>query len=177
MINRPRQVGNFTTVTDPTREMMAKQMSVVPGGPMNNDPTNVQSAMSGPMNYPSPYGDMVTQTMPVGPAPASGMPQQMVPGRLKNQQVAFTQQPPAEQAPLMESNRLFMETQMRGLNGSPMGMIGMGVDQRMPLPGGTVPTPQQAPNTMPLSTPSPEQMAQQNSMMNRGTRTSQGMTT
>ena len=29
---------------------------------------------------------------------------------------------------------------------------------------------------MPLSTPSPEQMAQQNSMMNRGTRTSQGMT-
>ena len=137
MNNRPRQVGNFTTVTDPTREMMAKQMSVVPGGPMNNNPMVAQSMAERPMTYGSAYGDLMTQTQPVGAAPASGMPQQMVPGRLKNQQVAFTQQPPAEQAPLMESNRLFMETQMRGLNGSPMGMIGMGVDQRMPLPGGT----------------------------------------
>ena len=182
MQNTPRQIGDYVTAVDPMREQMSKSMAVVPGGPQNNNPMNVMSNNNGaPNTYPSAYGDIafqgVPQLMSVMPQPVSGMPQQMYMGTGFNSQTAMVQQPPAQLADPLESQRLGGEAQMRGLNASPMGMIGLSAQ---PAPGGSIPSPQQAPNTMSLTTPPPEQMAQNNQMantMNRGARTSGGMRT
>lgn len=183
MNNNPRQIGEYVTATDPMREQMAASYAVVPGGPQNNNPANAMSISPGPQTFGSAYGDLKfnpPQLQAVMPAPVSQMPQQQVVGQGMNRNTAFIPQPPPQAGDQMEGGRLSAEAQGRGLNPSMMGMIGMSVDMRQPLPGGSVPSPQQAPNTMPLSTPSPEAMAQQNaqmSTMNRGARTPGGMRT
>lgn len=182
MINQPRQIGDYVTAVDPMREQLSASYAVVPGGPQNNSPMNALSVNNGsPNTYPSAYGDIAFQNVPqlmsVMPQPVSQLPQQMVMGQGFNQQTPMIQQPPAQMSDQLESNRLGGEAQMRGLVPSAMGAIGL---EAQPAPGGSVPSPQQAPNTMPLNTPSPEMMAQQNSMMNtmnRGARNPGGMRT
>ena len=184
MNNQPRQIGDYLTATDPTRGMMAQSYAVVPGGPQNNHPGNAMSFNNSPNTYPSAYGDMMFNGAPqlqtVMPMPVSGMPQQMVIGRGFNAQTAMTPQPDPRAGDQMNAGYAMSQTQMKGLMPSPMGPTGMPVDMRQTLPGGSVPTPQQAPNTMPLQTPPPQAMAQQNSMgprMNKGTRGPGGMRT
>ena len=179
----PRQIGNYVTVTDQNRERMSASYAVVPGGPQNNDPNNAISFNTTPQTYGSAYRDLVfnpPQLQAVMPAPVTGMPQQKVMGQRLNRDAAFIPQPPPQAGDQMEGSRLGVEAQNRGLNGSMMGAIGLPVDMGQPLPGGAVPSPQQAPNTMPLTTMPPEQAAQNNaqmSTMNRGARTPGGMRT
>ena len=42
---------------DPQRQMIAKNMAVMPGGPENNNPMNVTDNASPPINGTSIYGD------------------------------------------------------------------------------------------------------------------------
>ena len=184
MNNQPRQIGNYVTATDPNRERMAASYSVVPGGPQNNNPMNAMSVNGAPNTYPSAYGDLVFQGAPqlqsVMPMPVTGMPQQMVIGRGYNRQTPRIQNIDPRAGDQLQGNYQGRDAQTRGLNPSMMGPVGMSVDMRQPLPGGSVPSPQQAPNTMPLQTPPPEQMAQQNAMgstMNKGNRGPGGMRT
>ena len=184
MINQPRQIGDYVTATDPAREQMAKSYSVVPGGPQNNNPQNALSVNGGPQTYPSAYGDLVFNNVPqlqsVMPMPVSQMPQQMVMGTGFNNQTPLVQQTDPRMGDQMLGNHYGQDAQRRGLAASPMGITGLSVDMRTPLPGGSVPSPQQAPNTMPLQTPPPETAAQQNNMgstMGRGTRRPGGMMT
>ena len=44
-------------VLDPQRQMIAKNMSVLPGGPENNNPMNVTDITNPPINSTSIYGD------------------------------------------------------------------------------------------------------------------------
>ena len=163
MDNTPRQIGDYVTATDPNRERMAASYSVVPGGPQNNNPMNVTSINGGPNTYPSAYGDLTF----------NGVPQlQTVMPLVQNIDPRAGDQ--------LLGNHQARDAQFRGLNPSMMGPVGMPVDMRQPLPGGSVPSSQQAPNTMPLQTPPPEQMAQQNAMgsrMNKGNRGPGGMRT
>ena len=184
MNNQPRQIGEYLTATDPTRGMMAQSYAVVPGGPQNNHPGNAISFNNAPNTYPSAYGDMVFNGAPqlqtVMPMPVSQMPQQMVVGTGYNRQTAMTPQPDPRAGDQMSAMYHGNDAARRGLNPSNMGPLGMPVDMRRPVPGGSVPSPQQAPNTMPLTTMPPEAMAQQNSMaptMNKGTRGPGGMRT
>ena len=184
MDNKPRQVGDYVTATDPNREKMAASYAVVPGGPQNNNPMNVTSINGGPNTYPSAYGDLtfngVPQLQTVMPMPVSQMPQQMVMGRGYNQATPLVQNIDPRAGDQLLGNHQARDAQFRGLNPSMMGPVGMPVDMRQPLPGGSVPSSQQAPNTMPLQTPPPEQMAQQNAMgsrMNKGNRGPGGMRT
>ena len=184
MNNQPRQIGDYVTATDPNREKMAASYSVVPGGPQNNNPVNAMSVNGAPNTYPSAYGDLVFKGAPqlkaVMPMPVSQMPQQMVIGTGFNRQTAMVPQPDPRAGDQMNGMYQGNDAARRGLNASMMGPVGMPVDMRQPLPGGSVPTPQQAPNTMPLQTMPPEMMAQQNAMqrtMNKGTRGPGGMRT
>ena len=183
MNNQPRQIGDYVTATDPTREAMAKSYAVVPGGPQNNSPANVLSVNGAPNTYPSAYGDLVFNGAPqlqtVMPRPVSQMPQQMVIGTGYNRQAAMTPQPDPRSGDQMNGMYQGNDAARRGLQSSMMGAVGTAVDMRQPLPGGSVPTPQQSPNTMPLQTVPPEQAAQQNSMgrMNKGSRGPGGMRT
>lgn len=144
---------------DPNRFKMAQSMSVVPGGPMNNNPQNVVNvgnnpgSMSGVNQYP--YGDSGLANDPrlgsngVYPQPNTGQPQTFPSGRGYNGQPFGTQQqPPAQAEEMLEGARLGMQAQQKGLNTSQfMGMIGQ---PAQPAPGGSVPSPQQTPMTMPL---------------------------
>ena len=89
---------------DPQRQMIAKNMAVMPGGPENNNPMNVTDNASPPINGTSIYGDYA-QAYPqmgtgiVNPAmvPNSGLQQNMPMGRGKNAQAPYgmQQQPDA----------------------------------------------------------------------------------
>lgn len=180
--NQPQKKGDYLTVTDPARFQMAKSMTPLPGSPagVENNPNNVVGFFGmQPNTYEFSYGDMALNDDPrmaqVMPMPNSGMPQQMVPGTKQNMQTPMIQQPPPSAADEFESMRLGGEAASLGLMPSPMGMIGQGI-----TPGGVLPTPQQAPNTMPLTTIPPEEAAQMNgqpSKMKRGSRSSKGMRT
>ena len=162
----------ITTATDPMRGQMAASYAVVPGGPQNNNPLNVTSINGGPNTYKFPYGDLELQNDPrtaqVMPYPVSQKPQQMVTGQGYNRNTEMIQQPPARMGDAMQADYNQKIAAMKGLVPSPMGAMGL---PAQPAPGGVMPSPQQAPNTMPLSTPSPEQVAQQNQMakMKQGT--------
>ena len=183
MNNNPRQIGEYITATDPNRGAMAKSYSVVPGGPQNNNPGNALSFNGAPNTYPSAYGDMVFNGAPqlqtVMPMPVSQMPQQVVVGRGYNRQAAMTPQPDPRAGDQMNGMYQGNDAARRGLQASMMGPVGTAVDMRQPLPGGSLPTPQQAPNTMPLTTVPPEMAAQQNAMsrMGKGSRGPGGMRT
>ena len=145
---------------DPQRFEIAKSMSVVPGGPMNNNPMNVTSidqqlsSLSGVNQYP--YGDSgMVQPQQMGgvyPMQNSGQPGNMVTGTGKNKIPYGTQQQPQySAADPMEGMRLGMDAMNRGLMSSQyMGMIGMGVETTTPLPGGSIPSPQQTNATLGL---------------------------
>ena len=142
---------------DPNRFKIAKNMSVVPGGPMNNNPTNVtsfgaqSSSLSGVNEYP--YGDSGMAAPPqmgadsINPmnVPNSGLQQNMPMGVGKNMQPFGMQaQPSANAEEPMEGMRLGMEATNRGLNSSQfMGVIGS--EAMMPgaldptIPGGSSP--------------------------------------
>ena len=128
---------------DPQRQMIAKNMAVMPGGPENNNPMNVTDNASPPINATSIYGDyaqsypqMGTGVVNPGMVKNSGLQQNMPVGRGKNAEAPYGMQPQPDVRPVvpttdvMESTRLTMGVQ----EGLPKGAMGM---QGMPaVPGG-----------------------------------------
>ena len=142
---------------DPNRFKIAKNMTTMPGGPMNNNPMNVtgiggqSSSLSGVNQYP--YGDSGMAAPPQLGADVlnpfgvqnSGIGSGVM-GQKLNGQIPFGYQnqpsPNAEEP--MEGMRLGMEAANRGLNSSQfMGPVGSGA--MMPgaldptIPGGGTP--------------------------------------
>ena len=124
---------------DPNRFKMAKNMSTVPGGPMNNNPMNVTSfgpqpgSMTGVNQFP--YGDSGLANAPqmgadiLNPMAVqnSGLPQTMPLGRGQNSVAPYgmQQQPAPNGQEPMEGMRLGTDAQQRGLAASPfMGVSG-----------------------------------------------------
>ena len=114
---------------DPNRFNLAKNMSVVPGGPMNNNPMNVTSignqpgSMSGVNQYP--YGDSglandnrmganVLNPMNIAPSQKSPIP--------------MNPQPSPAMADQLESARLGLNASQKGVVANAMGMAGSGVN-------------------------------------------------
>lgn len=138
---------------DPQRQMIAKNMAVMPGGPENNNPMNVTDNASPPINATSIYGDyaqsypqMGTGVVNPGMVRNSGLQQNMPVGRGKNAEAPYGMQPQPDVRPVvpttdvMESTRLTMGVQ-EGLPKGPMGMQGMpaipgGIPGQMPGMGG-----------------------------------------
>ena len=89
-----------------------------------------------------------------------------------NAQADMIPQPPPQMADAMTADYNGKMAQMRGLIPSPMGMTGL---PAQPAPGGVMPSPQQAPNTMPLQTMPPEQAAGMNQMARMGQGSPKGM--
>lgn len=138
---------------DPQRQMIAKNMSVLPGGPENNNPMNVTDNASPPIQSTSIYGDYAqnypqmgtAMVNPMGVGP-SGLQQNFPVMRGKNGQTPYglQQQPdvsPKSSMPdVMESTRLTMGIQ-DGLPKGAMGYQGMpavpgGIPGQMPGMGG-----------------------------------------
>ena len=130
---------------DPQRQMIAKNMAVMPGGPENNNPMNVTDNASPPINSTSIYGDyaqaypqMGTGMINPGMVPNSGLQQNMPMGRGKNAQVPYgmQQQPDATgKSPMPD----MMEGMRVGTNiqeGLPRGVMGY---QGMPAVPGSIP--------------------------------------
>ena len=128
---------------DPQRQMIAKNMSVLPGGPENNNPMNVTDNSSPPINGTSIYGDYAQQYPQMGTGMInpmnvghSGLQQNFPMGQGQNAMSPYgmQQQPDTSaNAPvtdMMESNRIAGEVGMRGLPSNAMGFAGMG-----PIPG------------------------------------------
>ena len=97
---------------DPNRFKIAKNMSVMPGGPMNNNPMNVTSLNQMPASMDGisrfPYGDSGMQLGPgVFHVPNSGMP--------GNSSMNMQNQPPADAADPMEGARVSQDASNRGL--------------------------------------------------------------
>jgi len=129
---------------DPMRHQIAKNMSVMPGGPQNNNPLNVTDNASPAIQAKSIYGDFdqnyaqmgtgMVNPMAVGP---SGLQQNMPMMRGKNAQAPYgMQQQPDTRAnspmtDMMESSRLNMNVQ-KGLPTGAMGYQGM---PAMQIPG------------------------------------------
>ena len=122
---------------DPARHQIAKNMSVLPGGPQNNNPMNVTDNASPPIQAKSIYGDFdqnypqmgtaMINPMAVGPSEVlRGAGQGAVVMRGKNDQVPYglQQQPDTRgtspMSDMMESSRLNMNIQ----KGLPQGMMG-----------------------------------------------------
>ena len=129
---------------DPMRHQIAKNMSVMPGGPQNNNPMNVTDNASPAIQAKSIYGDFdqnypqmgtsMINPMAVGP---SGLQQNMPMMRGKNAQAPYGMQQQPDTRPVspttdvMESTRLTMGVQ-EGLPKGPMGYQGM---PAMQIPG------------------------------------------
>ncbi len=138
---------------DPMRHQIAKNMSVMPGGPQNNNPMNVTDNASPAIQAKSIYGDFdqnypqmgTSMINPMGIGP-SGLQQNMPMGRGKNAQAPYGMQPQPDVRPIvpttdvMESTRLTMGVQ-EGLPKGAMGYQGMpaipgGIPGEMPGMGG-----------------------------------------
>ena len=145
---------------DPDRFKIAKSMSHIPGGPMNNNPMNVtglgnqSGSFSGINQYP--YGDSGLENDArlgangVYPMENSGQPGQFVSGQRLNSSAPYglQQQPDSRAEETFEGARMGMDAQKRGLNTSQyMGIVGL---PAQPAPGGVVPTPQQTQSTLGL---------------------------
>ena len=129
---------------DPMRHQIAKNMSVVPGGPQNNNPMNVTDNASPAIQAKSIYGDFdqnypqmgtgMINPMAVGP---SGLQQNMPMMRGKNAQAPYgmQQQPDASgkspMSDMMEASRLGMNIQ----EGLPQGFMGYQGMPAMQIPG------------------------------------------
>jgi hypothetical protein len=121
---------------DPNRFKIAKNMSVIPGGPENNNPMNVTDNASPQIQAASIYGDYsqnyaqmgtgMVNPMATGP---SGL-QQNFPMGQRNNGVPFglQKQPDTAGASMdtdgMEAGRQAQAAQQRGLYAGPMGMMG-----------------------------------------------------
>ena len=136
---------------DPNRFKMAKNMAVVPGGPMNNNPMNVTSVGAQPGSMTGvnqfPYGDSGLQNAPQMGADIlnpmmvqnSGLQQNMPLGRGKNGSAPYgmQQQPSPNAGEPLEGMRMGMEAQSKGLATSQfMGITG----QAALMPGALDPT-------------------------------------
>ena len=140
---------------DPMRHQIAKNMSVLPGGPQNNNPMNVTDNASPAIQAKSIYGDFdqnypqmgtgMVNPMGIGP---SGLQQNYPVMRGKNAQAPYgmQQQPDTRaQSPMtdmMESSRLNMGIQ-KGLPSGAMGYQGLpaipgGVPGNMPGTSGNM---------------------------------------
>ena len=138
---------------DPQRHQIAKNMSVMPGGPQNNNPMNVTDNASPAIQAKSIYGDFdqnyaqmgTGMINPMGTGP-SGLQQNMPMGRGMNGQAPYGMQPQPDVRPVvpttdvMESTRLTMGVQ-EGLPKGAMGYQGMpaipgGIPGEMPGMGG-----------------------------------------
>ena len=124
---------------DPNRFKIAKNMSVVPGGPMNNNPMNVTSvggqpgSMSGVNQFP--YGDsglandgrMGADILNPTMVPNSGLQQNMPLGQGQNGMAPYgmQQQPQGNAQEPMEGMRQAQDAANRGLQANPfLGMTG-----------------------------------------------------
>ena len=152
---------------DPNRFKIAKNMTTMPGGPMNNNPMNVTSVGAQPGSMTGvnqfPYGDSGLANAPQMGADIlnpmmvqnSGLPQNAPMGRGINSNAPFgmQNQPQGNAQEPMEGMRLGMEAMNKGLNasqfmgvsGSPALMPGA-LDPTIPgggSPLGAMPTSQQ----------------------------------
>jgi len=131
-------------VLDPQRFKIAKNMTVMPGGPENNNPMNVTDNASPAIQAPSIYGDFSQQypQMGTGMVNPMGVPHSPL---LESQTVGqgyngvpygMQQQPDTAGVSMapdgMESGRLAQEAQQRGLQAGAMGMTGL---PAQPAPG------------------------------------------
>ena len=132
---------------DPTRQKIAKSMSVVPGGPENNNPMNVTDISTPAIQSTSIYGDYGQNYAQMGNAvinpmaiQPSGLQQNFPAGRGANAYAPYGMQPQPDTsavAPVtdqMESSRIAGEVNARGLPNNAMGLAGMG-----PLPAAVDP--------------------------------------
>ena len=134
---------------DPMRHQIAKNMSVMPGGPQNNNPMNVTDNASPAIQAKSIYGDFdqnyaqmgtgMINPMGIGPSELlSKAGQGAVTMRGKNAQAPYGMQPQPDTRPtvpttdVMESTRLTMGVQ----EGLPKGAMGY---QGMPAIPGAIP--------------------------------------
>lgn len=140
---------------DPQRQMIAKNMSVLPGGPENNNPMNVTDNASPPIQSTSIYGDYAQNYAQMGTAminpmmvQSSGLQQNFPMGRGQNPTPYGMQQQPdmngnSPMADAMESSRLGMNAQQ----GVPLGSMGY---QGMPAVPGSMPGDMQGTSGPPL---------------------------
>tara|TARA_R110002049_G_scaffold39201_2_gene120905 strand:+ start:177 stop:749 length:573 start_codon:yes stop_codon:yes gene_type:complete len=131
-------------ILDPQRFKIAKNMTVMPGGPENNNPMNVTDNASPPIQATSIYGDYAQNYAQMGTGmvnpsmvPHSKLTEgQTVGQRLNSMPYGMQQQPDTSGISMapdgMESGRLAGEAQKYGLNPGPMGMTGM---PAQPAPG------------------------------------------
>ena len=129
---------------DPMRFKIAKNMSVIPGGPGTGNPMNVTNNASPQIKAPSIYGDFEQNYAQMGTGmvnpmfvQSSGLQQNFPMGRGQNSiPFGMQQQPDTSGVSMMpdgmESGRLAGEAQKYGLNPGPMGMTGM---PAQPAPG------------------------------------------
>ena len=119
-------------------------MSVMPGGPQNNNPMNVTDNASPPITAASIYGDYNQNYMQMGSGAVnpmmvqnSGLPQNYPRGTgFNSTPLGMQQQPDVSGVSMvpdgMESGRLAGDASRYGLNPGPMGMTGM---PAQPAPG------------------------------------------
>ena len=123
-------------ILDPNRFRIAKNMSVIPGGPQNNNPMNVTDNNSPPIQSTSIYGDHHQNYPQMGSGMLnpmmvnnSGLQQNFPMGRMNNDVAPYgmQQQPDTSGVSMtpdgMESGRLAQEAQARQLPG--IGAMGM----------------------------------------------------
>lgn len=140
---------------DPNRFKIAKNMAIIPGGPMNNNPMNVTSidpqtsSFSGINKYPYEDSGMQNphQLGGVYPMMNTMKPQNQVSGIGKNTVYGSVPGPTGNMADAMEGVRLGENAAKLKLNASPMGAIG---ESATVAPGGSIPQVQQTPFTMGL---------------------------
>lgn len=138
---------------DPQRQMIAKNMAVLPGGPENNNPIPVEQSVGTPVKATSIYGDYAQNYPQMGTAMVnpinvgpSGLQQNFPVMRGKNGQTPYGLQQQPDMSPkssmpdVMESTRLTMGIQ-DGLPKGAMGYQGMpavpgGIPGQMPGMGG-----------------------------------------
>ena len=141
--------GDNHKMMDPRMGNIAKQNSVMPGGPQNNNPMNVTSNSDGQSvqansiynDFPQNYPQMGTGTVnPEGIGPSQLLKQAGQPfvmGQGKNAQAPYgmQQQPDTSgsgpNTDMMESMRLAQYADLKGLPGGAMGLQGMPA-----IPGG-----------------------------------------
>ena len=145
---------NNAMMLDPERFKIAKNMSVMPGGPMNNNPMNVTSLNQMPASMDGisrfPYGDSgIQQGSGVFPVPNSGTP--------GNASMNMQNQPPAEAEDAMEGARVSQDAANRGLQSNGHMVLGsppMEFPGNMPGTSGMMLPPANSMNAMtPGSTP------------------------
>ena len=124
-----------STLLDPNREKIAKQMTTMPGGPENNNPMNVTNNASPQIQGDSIYGDYKQNYAQMGTGMVNPMgiqrsqlPQNMPMGQKMNAMAPYGMQPQPDSrmSDQMESMRLAQTAQLEGLPAGAMGLQGMG---------------------------------------------------